>query len=65
MSPPMGMAAGDNGADPTAFWALYNREGKAAGISLESAKDLAGRGNWATALVALRSMIDQAAVAVR
>ncbi len=53
------------GSDATAFWALYNREGKAAGVSIESAKDLAGRGNWAGALTGLQAMIDQATVAVR
>lgn len=52
----------DNGASATAFWALYHREGKAAGVSIEQAKDLAGRGNWPSALDGLQAMIDRAAV---
>ena len=55
----------DSGTDSTAFWALYHREGKPAGVSPESAKDLAARGNWASACTQLRTLIDQASVTVR
>lgn len=47
-------------ADATAFWSLYNRKGKDAGIALEVAKDLAGRGNWEEALQELSQLIQEA-----
>ncbi|MCJ7737495.1 MAG: hypothetical protein MUQ10_09315, partial [Anaerolineae bacterium] len=44
-------------ADPTAFWALYNNQAKTAGVSIEIAKDLAGRGNWDVAIQELQDLI--------
>ncbi len=44
-------------ADATAFWKLYNQAGKAAGLSLETARDLAGGGNWTTACTELQALI--------
>jgi hypothetical protein len=43
--------------DATAFWRLFNTQGKAAGVSMEAAKELAGKGNWAVAYTELQSMI--------
>jgi hypothetical protein len=48
-------------ADATAFWSLFNAQGKAAGMSMEAAKELAGKGNWAVAYTELQSMITGAA----
>jgi len=44
-------------ADSTAFWALYNSSAKPAGVSLEVAKDLAGRGNWNIAIQELQALM--------
>jgi len=48
-------------ANPTAFWAFYNNTGKPAGVSLETAKDLAGRGNWDVAIQDLQALVSLAA----
>lgn len=52
----------DNGRqlkpDSTMFWTLYNAQGKAAGISQEVAKGLAGKGDWETAIKELTTLID-------
>lgn len=48
-------------ADATAFWSLYNHKAKDAGVELEVAKDLAGRGNWEEACRELHQMIRKAA----
>ena len=50
-------------ADATAFWKLYHQAGKAAGLSLEVAKDLAGSDDWATACTQLQALIKKSAVA--
>ena len=47
-------------ADSTAFWSLYKTEGAAADIPVETAKALAGKGNWVTACAELRTLIAQA-----
>ena len=56
-----GNGRGGNGhhtnADPTAFWALYNNKAKPAGVSLEVAKDLAGRANWDVAVRELQALV--------
>ena len=57
-----GSGRGGNGrhkemANSTAFWALYNNKAKPAGVSIETAKDLAGRGNWNTAIQELQDLI--------
>ena len=44
-----------NGADSTAFWALYRKEAKKAGVSLDVAKGLANKGNWTAACTELRT----------
>ena len=49
--------AGGNGADSTAFWALYRNEAKKAGVSLDVAKGLANKGNWTVACKDLRTLI--------
>ena len=46
-----------NGADSTAFWSLYRKEGKEAGVSLDVAKGLANKSNWAAACAELRTLI--------
>ena len=60
-----GSGRGGNGhhtsADPTSFWALYNGKAKLAGVSLEVAKDLAGRGNWAVAIEELQALVSPGA----
>jgi hypothetical protein len=48
-------------ADATAFWALYNSKAKLAGVSLEVAKDLAGRGNWDVAVQELQVLVSPGA----
>jgi hypothetical protein len=48
--------------DSTAFWALYRAEGAAADIPIETAKALAGKGNWVAACAELRAMIAKVAV---
>jgi hypothetical protein len=50
---------GGNGqqADATAFWTLFNSQGKAAGVSMEAAKELAGKGEWAAACAELQALI--------
>lgn len=52
----------DNGADATAFWELYNSRGKEAEVSLEVAKELAGRGDWGNAITQLHNLIANPAV---
>jgi hypothetical protein len=49
------------GGDATAFWKLYNSRAKGLGIPLETAKDLAGRGDWTAAYQDLQSLVSQAA----
>ena len=53
---------GDGRATSTAFWALYNSQAKGAGVPVETAKDLAGRGNWDVAIEELQALIAPAAV---
>jgi len=48
-------------ANPTAFWAIYNNKAKRAGVSIETAKDLAGRGNWNTAIQELQDLMSPGA----
>jgi hypothetical protein len=50
-------------SDATAFWKLYNQVGKAAGLSLETAKALTTRGDWAGACSELQTLIDRSASA--
>lgn len=50
----------DAGKDATAFWSLYNRKAKDIGITLEVAKDLAGRGDWDEAYRELKMLIEKA-----
>jgi len=50
---------GDEYVDATAFWSLYNGKAKPLGVPIETAKDLAGRGDWAAACRALADMITQ------
>jgi hypothetical protein len=54
----------DNGRqlkhDATAFWTLYNAQGKAAGIAMEVAKGLADNGNWQAAIKELSALINGA-----
>jgi hypothetical protein len=52
---------GNGKANATEFWKLFNAQGKAAGVSMEAAKELAGKGNWAVAYTELQSMITGAA----
>jgi hypothetical protein len=52
---------GNGKANATDFWKLFNAQGKAAGVSMETAKELAGKGNWALAYTELQSMITGAA----
>jgi len=47
----------EGSANPTAFWALYNSRAKPAGVGMEVAKDLAGRGNWSTAIQELQALV--------
>jgi hypothetical protein len=56
-------ANGGNGhkVDATAFWKLFNGEGRQAGVSMEAASELAGKGNWAAAYTELQAMITGAA----
>ena len=56
-------ADGGNGkqTDSTAFWTLYNTEGKEAGVSSEVAKELAGKGDWVAACAGLHALIAGAA----
>jgi hypothetical protein len=49
-----------NGANATAFWELYNSQGKEAEVSLEVAKALAGRDDWSDAIAQLRTLIAEA-----
>jgi hypothetical protein len=52
---------GGNGkANATEFWKLFNAQGKAAGVSMEAAKELAGNGDWAAACTELQALIAKA-----
>jgi hypothetical protein len=52
---------GNGKANATEFWKLFNAQGKAAGVSMEAAKELAGKSDWALAYTELQSMISGAA----
>ena len=52
--------SGGNGPGATAFWSLYNQEAKPAGVPMSKAQALAGNGNWAEAIDALRVYIADA-----
>ena len=53
---------GGNGqANSTGFWSLYNSEGKEAGVSMEAARELAGKGDWEAACTTLKTLIATAA----
>jgi hypothetical protein len=43
--------------DATAFWTLYNTQGKAAGIPGEKAYELAEKGDWPAACAELRALV--------
>jgi hypothetical protein len=49
--------SGDNGANATAFWTLYNEQGKPAGVPMTEAKALAELGHWEVACDQLRALI--------
>jgi hypothetical protein len=53
---------GNGKANATEFWKLFNAQGKAAGVSMEAAKELAGKGNWAIACTELQTLIATGAV---
>jgi hypothetical protein len=53
---------GNGKANATAFWSLFNDQGKAAGVSMEAAKELAGNGDWAVACTQLQALIAARAV---
>jgi hypothetical protein len=48
---------GNGKANATEFWKLFNAQGKAAGVSMEAAKELAGNGDWAVACTELQALI--------
>lgn len=56
----LGHPGHETDADATAFWRLYNSRAKDLGISLETAKDLAGRGDWSAAYQDLQSLVRKA-----
>ena len=47
----------DSQPDSTAFWTLFNTQGKAAGLSIEVAKGLVSKGNWDAAFKELTALI--------
>jgi len=47
----------DQRPDANAFWTLYNTSGKQAGVSVEAAKVLANKGDWAAACSELHTLI--------
>jgi hypothetical protein len=53
---------GNGKANATEFWKLFNAQGKAAGVSMEAAKELAGNGDWAVACTELQALIAARAV---
>jgi hypothetical protein len=53
---------GNGKANATEFWKLFNAQGKAAGVSMEAAKELAGNGDWAVACTQLQALIAARAV---